>query len=140
MVTKIIQGYPYNHILKVSGHYLHFLPSYKGRKNKPLTGERRAESREQRERRRIIVHTLPKSHLLGKGCAIYTLPTSHLLLPSYKGRKIKPLTGERRVERESKEREDKGYNTLLAKISSAGQGLCNSYLYKLKLCIYPAIF
>ena len=69
-VPKIILGYPYNHILKVSGHYLHLLPSYKGRKNKPLTGERRGEQRAERERTWVIIHTLPKSHLLGKGCAI----------------------------------------------------------------------
>ena len=62
------------------------------------------ESRE-RERRRIIIHTLP---------------TSHLLLPSNKGRKNKPLTGKRREqrEREQREREEKDYNTHLADISS----------------------
>ena len=32
------------------GQYLQLLPSNKGRKNKPLMGERRAEQREQRER------------------------------------------------------------------------------------------
>ena len=50
-VPKIILGYPYNHILKVSGHYLHLLPSYTGRKINLLRA-RRVESRERAERER----------------------------------------------------------------------------------------
>ena len=62
---------PYDNILKVSSKYLHLLQSYKGRKINLLRARERAEqSREQRERRRIIIHSLPTSHLLGKGCAI----------------------------------------------------------------------
>ena len=52
--------------MKASGQYLNYLPSYEGSKNKPYGGER-VESRESRERTRIIIHTLPKSHLAGQG-------------------------------------------------------------------------
>ena len=41
--------------------------------------------RERVERRRFIVHTLPKSHLLGKGCAIY--PKASYVIP---GRSTNP--------------------------------------------------
>ena len=47
-------------------------------------------------------------------------------LPSYKGSKNKPLTGKRESREQRAEREDKDYNTHLANISSAGQGLCNN--------------
>ena len=61
------------HLARISSAELGFVKTENLQKvhsgNKLLTGESR-ESREQRERTRIIKHTLPESHLLGKGCAI----------------------------------------------------------------------
>ena len=65
----------YNHILKVSACQ-HLIWLGKGcANNKPLTGERRAEQ-SRGERRRIIIHTLPTSHLARQGlCNIYNYLT-----------------------------------------------------------------